>query len=155
MLEFIFLFKYIFLESQNWHVQPVGCVFPWWFFSERPNRRGNNLHNFDALILILLIMVAYGLSGKIAIDYDHSRSMPQMIKISLIGLLLILPLYKSLSIQPSFAKDIAEEEVKEFHDRVESDTLAGKSVLLIDEPHLIAFDFWGTPRQRQSMKKSF
>lgn len=116
---------------------------------------GNNLHNFDALILILLIMVAYGLSGKIAIDYDHSRSMPQMIKISLIGLLLILPLYKSLSIQPSFAKDIAEEEVKEFHDRVESDTLAGKSVLLIDEPHLIAFDFWGTPPAAPEYEKVF
>ncbi len=116
---------------------------------------GNNLHNFDAFFLILLILVSYGVFDKIARDSQPIRPVSPAIKTILAGLLLILPLYKPLSAIPSYGKEVEQAEIQRFHDRVEADVLAGKSVLLVDNPHLIAFDFWRTPPAAPEFEKVF
>jgi len=116
---------------------------------------GNNLHNFDAFFLTLLVLVGYGVFDKITRDSQPIRPVSPAVKTILVGLLLIFPLYKPLSATPSYGKEVEQAEIQRFHDRVEADVLAGKSVLLADNPHLIAFDFWRTPPAVPEFEKVF
>lgn len=116
---------------------------------------GNNLHNFDAYFVLLLILIVFGLSGRPVADDERPRVLPTKFSIGMAGLLLILPLYKPLSVKPSVPSEIPAAEIQAFHDRTETDILAGQSILLIDEPHLIAFDFWQTPPAAPEFEKVF
>lgn len=116
---------------------------------------GNNLHNFDAFILLLLILIGYILFDQIARDKPPTQFTHSRLKTILIALLLFLPIFKPFLTAPTFPAAVPEEEFKIFQAQIESDIKAGKSILMLDEAHLIAFDFWEMPPDPPEFDKVF
>jgi hypothetical protein len=116
---------------------------------------GADLHNFDGFFLLLMIVVEYGFFKKITSDTNPPQEISQTINIILICLMLILPLYKPLSKSPTIDTVIDQKEYQDFHTRVETDVKSGKSVLLTENPQLLAFGSWETPPAAPEFEKVF
>ena len=106
---------------------------------------GNNLHNLDAFILLELVIMGYLIFNKVAFDTERAINIHKGWLVFLLCLVLLYPILKPLVSEPGMIKPINDADIKLFHDRIETDVIAGKSILLVDNPHLIALNFWQLP----------
>ena len=116
---------------------------------------GNNLHNFDGFFLILWVVICYLLFSQ-KLTEQRGDFPAQRHWIGFFACLLLLqPFINSIRINPSTPQVIDPVALQNFHNQVETDILAKKNILLMENPQLIAFHFWESPPNPPPFEKVF
>jgi hypothetical protein len=100
---------------------------------------GNNLHNLDAFLVLLMFWSGYALSDRIVPEhYGCSFKVP----VNLLALLCFIPSVWSMQTLPDFQiKDvaIAQNDLTQMQELIQSHVDQGESVLFIYQRHLLTF----------------
>ena len=103
---------------------------------------GDNLHNLDAYLVMLMIWGSYAFTGKIKSEKTEPSPNSRLFRFLLVGVFLTTASWEMLSTPSLSSRNIplANEELVALNAVVQEADAEGKSVLFIHNRHLLTFD---------------